>query len=660
MQDSARIGRPYRPKEMSLVDLLSSLWSANQLRSHTALDLKVPLWVIWCIHASRIISYYISSNGAAGANGENMKLVSDYMALSGRTGDNASPETMAGYKYLVLGEDRQEKKMEKTRFRFLLEETRPEELITVDKVWTWSRDSPHGGGGARSNDDRLLGRHTDSDNKFKDVCLSFALYKLLRRRFYGVSMPEAKDQSSRRLVSDGILDNTNDPNYDRLFRVTEVELSFLHDFSYSRHAVVFARGFPYHRQVLSTYMIGAVLYLAYAVRDIPSISLAQDEKGRVARITHGVLVTHFLIFIVVFRELLEIWVYVMSQWSKVLVVCHYIRIKLKGSGGWLPRLHSRILEKVARILFRIIQRGQWNQEIQQHNLLMAAARFQKRNIRFVQLRSEVKTKIFESLKALIIQPAEENDSSDASTQMRNNAALMSYHGNAFADSEGSLPPLIEHFRDKLHGDTHKILAWHVATSLCQIHLLEEARRDQDDLYTLPTSSFGDPEGFAALWPHYNTAATLSNYCVHLVAVALLPDNGIVASKVLHAVRQEAWVAMRGCRTWKQTHDRLMSNAWAPDPTPDGTTIVKIGAQLAAELLTRYGGRDELWERLSKFWTGYLLYLSASTKASKHQIHLQGRGELTTHLWALLSHAGFLGPNNGHGQQLLDPVDLDSA
>ncbi|KAM0845006.1 hypothetical protein ACQ4PT_056681 [Festuca glaucescens] len=196
MQDSARIGRPYRPKEMSLVDLLSSVWSANQLRSHTALDLKVPLWVIWCIHASRIISYYISSNGAAGANGENMKLVSDYMALSGRTGDNASPETMAGYKYLVLGEDRQENKMEKTRFRFLLEETRPEELITVDKVWTWSRDSPHGGGGARSNDDRLLGRHTDSDNKFKDVCLSFALYKLLRRRFYGVSMPEAKDQSS--------------------------------------------------------------------------------------------------------------------------------------------------------------------------------------------------------------------------------------------------------------------------------------------------------------------------------------------------------------------------------------------------------------------------------------------------------------------------------
>jgi hypothetical protein len=360
MQDSARIGRPYRPKEMSLVDLLASLWSANQLRSHTALYLKVPLWVIWCIHASRIIWYYISSNGAARANDDNMKLVSDYMALSGRADDNVSPDTMAGYKYLVLGEDRQEKKVEKPGFKLQLEETRPDELITVEKVWTWTREGP---------DDRLLGRHTDSNSNIKDVCLSFALYKLLRRRFYGFSIPEAKDQASRRLVSDAILGNTNDPNYDRVFRVTEVELSFLQDFAYSKHAVVFARGFPVHRLLLSSFMIAAALYLAYAVRDLPSTSMAQTKDGRIARITHGVLVTHFLIFIVVFRELLEIWVYYMSQWTKVLVVCHYIRLKLEGGSGWVSRLRRRIVEQVARTVFRLIHRGEWDQKIQQHNLL---------------------------------------------------------------------------------------------------------------------------------------------------------------------------------------------------------------------------------------------------------------------------------------------------
>jgi hypothetical protein len=286
--------------------------------------------------------------------------------------------------------------------------------------------------------------------------------------------------------------------------------------------------------------------------------------------------------------------------------------------------------------------------------------------RFVKLRSEVKAKIFESLKALIISAShpvpEEKYSSDSSIQKRNNAILMFYLENAFADNtEGSLPvpPLIEIFHNKLDGDTHKILAWHVATSLCQMSLLKEAGRHQDDLSTLPTPSVRDHDGFAALWPHYNTAAMLSNYCMHLVTVALLPDNGLVASKVFDAVRQEARDAVRGCLTWKATHDKLMADAWTPNRTAEGTTIVKIGAQLAVELMSKYG-RDELWRRLSRFWTGYLLYLSASTRASKHQVHLQGRGHLTTHLWALLSHAGFLGVNTEHGAQLNDPVDQTYA
>lgn len=235
---------------------------------------------------------------------------------------------------------------------------------------------------------------------------------------------------------------------------------------------------------------------------------------------------------------------------------------------------------------------------------------------------------------------------------------MTYFQAAFPEDPNSVGSPIEGLHGKLEGDTHKILGWHVATSLCQINLLEADGR-RVNLYTLPTPSLEDADGLAALWPHYNTAVMLSNYCVHLVSVGLIPDNGLVASKVFDAVRGDARVDVRGCRTWSETRDRLVADAWTPDQTPDGTSIVKIGAQLATDLMSRYG-RDDLWQRLSRFWTGYLLYLSASTRASKHQIHLQGRGELTTHLWALLSHAGFLGINTAHGEQLLDTVDLKSA
>ncbi|XP_037431895.1 uncharacterized protein LOC119298702 [Triticum dicoccoides] len=657
LQDSASIGRPYRPKEMTLVDLLSSLWSANQLRTHTALDIKVPLWVIWTIHACRIIWYFLSSSKAAQASDDNVKLVSDYMSLETRstnanadtgtmeaynylvdgedlqekdiqqrsfTDANAATATMEGCNYLVDGEDRQKKKIEPPSFRFELNKTRPGELITVDKVWTWTRPG--------NDDDRLLGKDTDGDNKFKDVCLSFALYKMLRRRFLNLPIPEAKDKAVRDLVANVILEDTRE--YERAFRVTEVELSFLQDFSYSKHAVVFAGGFPIIRPILSLLMAAVALYLAYAVRDIPSRSIAKTTTGHMTRISHGVLVTHFLIFIVVCRELWEIGVYVLSQWTKVIILCHYIRLKIRQGQD---STHQRMVAMLARIMFRLVWRGEWNQKIHLHNLLM---RKRPLGLRFVKLPTEVKKEIFGTLKGLIAQASLSAKKSPSSpVETTNNQILQSYLGKAFPDKPGDGPngptvPSIERIHKRLQRDTHKILGWHVATSLCQkdSHITANIGDDMYKLVKAPADGV-----LSELSRNYNTAVTLSNYCVHLVKEALLPDNGLMARKVFHAVRVEVRDALRGSRT------------------PGDDSIFNIGTQLKAVLKERYS-KEDLWKNLARFWVGYLLYLSASTRVAKHRMHLQGRGELTTHLWALLSHAGFLGEDTAHGQQLLDTVD----
>ncbi|CAM0874633.1 unnamed protein product [Alopecurus aequalis] len=356
MQDSVNIGRPYKPQEMSTVDLLTSLWSANQLRDNTSTYLKVPLWIIWSVHASRIIWYYVSSDGASGACAENMKLIGDYMASRQHTDPKACPATMVGYKYLVLGEDKRDMKVRTPSFKSELVSTHPEELITVERVWSH-----------RDSGDKLLGE--GSHDKFKDVCLSFALYKLLRRRFFDFPIPEAKNAAMRQLVSDAILDKNND--YERAFRVTEVELSFVQDFSYSKHAVVFASGFPTQRLMLSLLMTSAATYLAYAVRELPKAIDAITAGDRPARITHGELVTRAMILIMVCRELWEIGVFVLSQWTKVVIICHYIRLQQRP--GWIPMLQRFMTEKVARIMFRVIRRGRWDQNIQQYNLLMMVA-----------------------------------------------------------------------------------------------------------------------------------------------------------------------------------------------------------------------------------------------------------------------------------------------
>lgn len=274
--------------------------------------------------------------------------------------------------------------------------------------------------------------------------------------------------------------------------------------------------------------------------------------------------------------------------------------------------------------------------------------------RVVVLQSHVKTKIFLSVKELI--------ESASSSQEENNRILRSYLGYAFPGDNGSADspqPAIKIIHDKLERDTHKILVWHVATSLCQIHLLK-AENMGDDLYKLPR-----PLAEGDVWTHYNTATTLSNYCVHLVEEALLPDNGLVASKVLGAVCEEVRIGLRGCRTRRKMYDKLIQDEddatnSEGQPDPDGSTILSVGTKLAVILMEKYSNRDDLWPNLAEFWARYLLYLSASTMAAKHRIHLQGRGELTTHLWVLLSHAGFLGEETIHGQHPLDPIDLAAA
>lgn len=678
MQASARIGRPYRAKEMTLVDLLSSLWSANQLlRTKTRASLTAPLWLIWSVHALRIIWYYVSSNRATEATRENIKLVSDYMVTSHHTDDDACPVTMKGYRYIVVGEEEQTTEVRLPGFTLEMDLTRPESaelLITVDKVWN------------QDSSDRLLGSTADTDSQFKDVCLSFALYKLQRRRFFDFPIAEVRHPATRRLVSEAILEEGANGGYERVLRITEVELSLLHDFFYSTHPVVFAGGFPFVRMLLSALMAGSISYLFFAISHIPSsgtavVGVAGRKNGKHVTITHGVLVAHCVIAIVLCRELIEAGIYVFSQWTKVRIICHYIRLKLQlrrrqGSVGMAT------MEKLARIMFRLINRGRWNQRIVQYNLLMemlpgtkhrALARFYtlRRRIRAfiprkVKLQRETKRALFQSLKNLINNvpsPNEDSNLSESAWAHKMNSLLMSYCRNAFVDQDAdgsSSPPLIEDTTAELESETHKILVWHIATCLCQVKLLEEADHqpgvDYVDLYSLPKTPFsGD---LAAAWPHYVTAVSLSNYCAYLVTQALVPDNGLVARRVLGAVGDEVRDALVGCATVREIPDRLRS-VLRDEST--STTITGMGARLSEKLMSAYAGRAaaELWERLAKFWAGFLLHLSASTRSAKHKIYLQGRGELTTHLWLLLSHAGFLGRTR-HGEQLLDPVDLNNA
>ncbi|KQJ89235.1 hypothetical protein BRADI_4g24336v3 [Brachypodium distachyon] len=622
----------FQPRQLSTLDLLNSLWSTNQLRARTARYLKAPLWIIWTIHALRVIWFYFS-NKASGACVDNMKLVSNYMASRQQKDDTSAiteAETtfMAWYDYLVLGEEWQVKMIQRPRFMFHLDKTHKEDLITVARVWKCSDDAQ----------DKLLGRGADRDSRFKDMCLSFALYKLLRHRFFDFPIPEANHPASRKLV----------------------EPSLFQDLSYSKHPVVFADGFPTLRLMLSLLMTGAASYLAYAVRGLPTATIAVTKGGYLARITHGGSVTRFIILIMVCRELWEMGVYVLSQWTKVVIICHYIRLP-QSPTGWTPMLHRFVMEKVARIMFCLVRRGRWHQNIRQHNLLMAARAKTTRNRRLrsrsVKLGINVQRVIFESLNQVVSEASAEDAKkkpSSALAQKRRNRLLMSQHRKALGNNRQLQSKISDIYCALDSGETQRILVWHVATNLCQIKLLLKMKARESagvDLYSLCPMA-GLPE-------HYSTAVNLSNYCAYLATKALVPDNGIVTNKVFNAVCEEAAYTLSKCSTLGEVHNALVAEMSAPDHQQNGPSIVKIGTELSMELMSTYAvDGEDLWERLGRFWAGYLLNLSANTTAAKHQVHLQGQGELTTFLWALLSHAGFLGDTT-HGHQMLDTDDLNA-
>lgn len=143
------------------------------------------------------------------------KEIADRMEVVKGGGANFNAAIMQGYQYLV----------DKTYYP----------SITLEELW-----KPDNGM------DKL---GTDAD-AYKDICLSFSLCHLLQRRFFGFSCAESDRPETRSFVLEGLLQPVASSssssqgtggsrgNYERAFKVIEVELAFMYDYIYSSNAFV--------------------------------------------------------------------------------------------------------------------------------------------------------------------------------------------------------------------------------------------------------------------------------------------------------------------------------------------------------------------------------------------------------------------------------------
>ncbi|XP_010054582.2 uncharacterized protein LOC104442904 [Eucalyptus grandis] len=542
------------------------------------------------------------------------KVIADYMSVEHESGGVApgevDPIRMSGYTYLVRGEEERwvgtfalakrfiKRCLGKKEAALARDPRTPldnvDELITIEKVWKC--------------EGRLLSSEGDPHHKIKDVCLSFALFKLLRLRYAGYTLPQEAHKKTWDLIHHGLL--SKEDGYKRAFRVVENELTFLFDFFYTKYSIIFQPG-RLHLKLLE------FLYVTLGILSTTSILKnykRHDNKNQLGTMPNGlsveVVVTSMMIISFILMELMQFIFVGFSEWAKVILICKYVQKKSWQENVWIERIVGAIC--------RVKLMKPWEQKLHQYSFLESYSykpcklsnnkstavcinqtRDGQRQSAPIKLPEEVKQAVFHALK------------SNYSTKLENGQASLRVNN----ESKKLL------WACRLETQTRVIIVWHIATSFCEFQLPLE-RSDS------PATRRG-----------FLVATSLSKYLAYLVAFApsLLPDHAYITECLFDQAIIEAKDFFQKCKRMKDRVKKMKENNSGPSAC--GETVINQGARLGNQLANDIKHKDMIWRILADFWAEMVLYVAPSDNATAHAEHLTRGGEFVTHLWALLSHAG---------------------
>ncbi|XP_062198822.1 uncharacterized protein LOC133901482 [Phragmites australis] len=602
------------------------------------------LWVLTLIKAAqRVAAVELAKRSfAVGKNGH---LVVGYIAQMMEEEDiRGEPES--GTKllrkcwYAVMGEERLKREAGPEGYRVKLPESdEKKDLVTVGDIWKLAE------GGDRKPPDRLLADHPT----LKDLCLAFALFKLLRARFQNLQVDEDVTVKNRDLIFRGLGSgddcreaNSNNRDRDgdgsedideRVFGVIELELNFVMDYYHSVVPVVLSSPWFFvgnyffvllivvNQCIIALIITGngnLVPVIGCLVRDVATLSRRAIDLFMC--LGHKVLQTiivmfqsfNILVSLLLFLTylLMEAWefvVYVLSDWFLVSLLCEYARRPKWQSWRWLRRAFGVLLwlKRVGRRRAEV----RFNQvrilDLRRHTPWVIVSKVLQH--RFLGMSSvpvprEVKHAVFASLKAKV-----------GGEPLSNGVAVLhrrGYQQLLWACDSMSV--------------TEVILVWHIATSLFDMNsaTVAAARRAEETV-----------------------ATTLSKYCAYLVACApeLLPEDKEGSQHVYSGVKRDLLGALRRKQCWSTSERRLERVMRILIEGPDHEAAAYKGVELFAQLVGECGfeGDDATrgWALLAELWTEMVVYVAPSENIEGHAEALAQGGEFITLLWALATHAG---------------------
>ncbi|CAN6299390.1 unnamed protein product [Urochloa humidicola] len=528
--------------------------------------------------------------------------------------------TMKGYSYVVMGD----KDPKDGCAEYKLEVT--DDLITVDGVW-------------QHREKGMLLSRDDGDTftgTVRDRCLSFALFKLLRRRLSpNLLLHERDDIRTLVFVRHGL---AGGEDYKRMFRVIEVELGFLFDFFYARYPSPKLSLIPETLTLVAAVVLSLSILLSPAFLRSSQAAWAGDRSLMVTAGAVDIWLTRFVIALFLMLQLFQYLSLVLSDWHKVKMLCRYLR-----KPWWQGH---PILERLLWLMLRAtLTTAYWSNSVGQYSLLHACLKNERSCLAHLPLHkwikgglNRIRTVSHRTLPFSVKRAIHQLLRSEWLTNLK--------YGDRTLQRNNMLQDLDWSTSRYKYGTMGSILVWHIATAIC-------------DLETAICGAEKKKQQLAAaiIAENREVATTLSNYCGYLLLQApeLVTDRIYDTRLLMEALqlRLQEFLRHDGCRSkddmfrffqgMKDDTFNKMSELKSRKLHESGyeKAILADGIKLWGQISNKVAVEGMRWKFLSEMWVELLLSVVPSDNVTAHVKKLATGGELITHLWALLTHGGMI-------------------
>ncbi|CAL5036397.1 unnamed protein product [Urochloa decumbens] len=621
---------------------------------------KAVFGILWILCATRVVQRiaYAEIGKYSYAHGKNARLVTSYMAKILKQ-EHHSPQAadhnveqedavqvhmdgqdlLKSCKYIVMGEEElvQEPSADGYKLNMATTLDANSSIITVGRVWNLDEN------------DCSLFTSSGQVQRLKRLCLSFALFKLLRRKFEHLPTVTAEEENDcRDLILRGLLQGSSSSNNggaaEELFQVVNDEVIFLSEYYHSVVPVVLAS--PFFLLVnyfLVLVVVAALCIMAiilcgngdaiYAFRSIGAdnytlhtgigkVALCLIIKARNSPEAFfsivDISITMLLFVVYFYEEIWEFFVFVLSNWFMVSLVCRYMAKPQWRDSPWVRYAVHRIIWLRSKLNHGSLSFRQ---------LSVLSLRWPLGLQLFSPLSLVLKKELVpRNLKQSIIDRLVEHDRSTAyCTPLTNGkSALQSNY-------------LFDKLSWACQSDSvsEVFLTWHIATSILEVEYCRNKQLQE-----------------AASWSR--AAIRLSKYCAYLVAFhpELLPDNPEKAERVVDGMKAELgeifwWWEYYLCSEFARVN-KIVRAAGKQQQSDNNNHhqngVVRNGTRLGSLLVdvARNHGTETAWKALADVWTELIVFVAPSGEEECVKGHgdvlVQG-GEFITVLWALTTHIG---------------------